>query len=122
MTRNKTGQGGRIGSISRRDFLKTVGAGLAATELGTNIILPGKVRAGKKRLKILQWSHFVSPFDNWFDNTYVKEWGDKNGTKVIVDHISYAHLKYKAVSEVRAQEGHDLFMLKSAPGLRGTGN
>ena len=115
MARNKTGHGGRIGSISRRDFLKTVGTGLAATGLATNIILPGRVRAGKKRLKILQWSHFVSPFDDWFDNTYVKEWGEKNGTKVTVDHISYAHLKYKAVSEVRAQEGHDLFMYVDPP-------
>ena len=115
MTRNKTGQGIRIGSISRRDFLKRVGTGLAVTGLGTNIIVPGRVRAGNKRLKILQWSHFVSPFDNWFDNTYVKEWGEKNGTEVTVDHISYAHLKYKAVSEVRAQEGHDLFMYVDPP-------
>ncbi len=113
--KNRKVQGKKLKDISRRDFIKTAGTGVVAAGLGANIIIPGRVRAGRKKLKILQWSHFVSPFDKWFDNTYVKEWGKKNGTEVIVDHISYAKLKYRAVSEIRAQEGHDLFMFVDPP-------
>lgn len=101
-------------SISRREFMRTTGVGVMAG-LGCNFITPGKILADNKKLKILQWSHFVSPFDDWFDNTYVKEWGKKHDTQVIVDHISYAQLKYKAVAEVMAQEGHDLFMFVDPP-------
>ena len=43
---------------------------------------------GKKTLKILQWSHFVPAYDKWFNNEYVKEWGDKNDTEVTVDNIN----------------------------------
>jgi hypothetical protein len=37
-------------------------------------------------LRILTWSHFIPAYDTWFDKM-AKEWGDKNGVKVRVDHI-----------------------------------
>ena len=102
-------------SISRRDFIKAVSAGMVATGLGANIIIPGKVGAAKKKLKILQWSHFVPSFDDWLRDTYVKRWGEKNDTEVIVDHVSIRELLDRPVAEVVAQEGHDLVMFIRPP-------
>ncbi len=61
-------------------------------------------------MKILQWNHFVPGYDKWFNNQYIKEWGQKNDTKVIVDNIGLAGLNARAAAEVGAQQGHDLFM------------
>lgn len=100
--------------ISRRDFMKVAGAGALATGLGANIIIPGRAHAAKT-LRILQWNHFVPGYDKWFNNTYVKEWGAKNGTEVTVDNIGLAGLSARAAAEVSAQKGHDLFMFLSPP-------
>ena len=102
-------------SISRRDFIKAVTGGIVATGLGTNIITPGKVRAAKKKLKILQWSHFVPSFNEWFKNIYVKKWGEENNTDVVVDHVSIMELLEMPVAEVADQKGHDLVMFLRAP-------
>ena len=55
-------------------------------------------------LKILQWSHFVPPYDPWNDGTYVKQWGEKNDVEVKVDHIVLALIPSAAAAEVAAQE------------------
>ena len=102
-------------SISRRDFIKAVSAGMVATGLGANIITPGKVRAAEKTLKILQWFHFVPAFNEWFKNTYVKEWGKKNDTEVIVNHVSIMELLERPFAEVAARKGHDLVMFVQPP-------
>ena len=69
--------------LSRRDVIKTaVGAAAAAGPFFH--VTPARAA---KTLKILQWSHFVPAYDKWFNNTYTKEWGAKNGTEVIVDNI-----------------------------------
>lgn len=70
--------------FSRRDFIKAAGAGLAAAGLGAGIIIPGKARAEKKKLRIVNWVHPGSYFDDWFENVYAREWGEKNNTEVIV--------------------------------------
>ena len=113
--KNKVSKEKKAKSISRRDFIKAVTAGMVATGLGANIIKPGKVLAAKKKLKILQWSHFVPSFDQWLKNTYVKEWGKKNDTEVIVDHVSILELLDRPVAEVAAQKGHDLVMFVQPP-------
>lgn len=92
----------------RRTFIKAASAAGLAAAVGPFII--PKARAAKKTLKILQWNHFVPAYDQWFDNTYVKEWGDKNDTQVIVDHVGIPALNSRAAAEVSAQKGHDLFM------------
>jgi multiple sugar transport system substrate-binding protein len=66
--------------------------------------------AKPKTLKLLQWVHFVPGYDKWFNETYVKEWGRRNDTQVIVDNIGLAGLNSRAAAEVSAQKGHDLFM------------
>jgi multiple sugar transport system substrate-binding protein len=106
----------KIRNITRRDFMKTVTTGVIATGLGANIIIPGRVNADRKKLKILKWSHIVPSFDKWFKETYVKEWGEKNDTEVTVDYF-YApvSLLQTAASEVSAQKGHDLVMFLWPP-------
>ena len=99
--------------LSRRRFLKATGA--AAAGIGANIIIPGRSDAAKKTLKILQWNHFVPGYDKWFNGTYVKEWGQKNNTEVIVDNIGLAGLNSRAAAEVSAKQGHDLFMFLWPP-------
>ena len=101
-------------SISRRDFMKSVAGGVIAAGLGTSIITP-TARAGRKKLKILQWSHFVPSFDVWLKDTYIKEWGQKNDTEVIIDHISILELLERPAAEVAARKGHDLVMFIRPP-------
>jgi multiple sugar transport system substrate-binding protein len=97
------------GGITRRRFLKTTLAGAALAGTGT-LMFPRYGAAQPKTLKILQWVHFVPGYDKWFNETYVKEWGAKNDTRVIVDNIGLAGLNARAAAEVSAQKGHDIFM------------
>ena len=110
MAKKKNGQG-----VSRRDFMKYTSAGAVATGLGSTFLFPEKAAAQQKTLKICQWSHFVPAWDKWFNETYTKQWGQKNNTNVIVDNINLVDLKTRASSEISAQKGHDLFMLLSPP-------
>ncbi len=96
------------GALSRRRFIKAAGAGALATAFGPYVHIPG--RAAKKTLKILQWNHFVPGYDKWFNETYIKQWGQKNDTDVIVDNVGVATLNSRAAAEASAQKGHDLFM------------
>ena len=79
--------------ITRRDFIKTTAAGALATGIGVPFIVPQRAygASAKKSLKILQWVHFVPAFDKWFNEKYVKEWGDKNNTEVTVTTSACQH-------------------------------
>jgi multiple sugar transport system substrate-binding protein len=66
-------------------------------------------------LRIMTWAHFVPAYDQWFDNTYVKRWGEENDVQVSVDHINNALLYSTGASQVAAQSGHDLFWFISPP-------
>lgn len=95
--------------VTRRRFVQTAGAVGLAASVGP-FIFARRAQAAGKTLKILQWSHFVPAYDTWFDNTYTKEWGEKNDTQVIVDHVGIPAINSRAAAEVSAQKGHDLFM------------
>lgn len=112
--KNQMAEEKKVKGVSRREFIKAAGAGVVATGLGANIIIPGRARAGRKTLKILQFGHFVPSFDAWFDKTYVKEWGEKNDTEVIVDHEAYRAYA-NALAEVKAQKGHDIHFFDLGP-------
>jgi multiple sugar transport system substrate-binding protein len=101
--------------VTRRKFIKAAGSAALAAGIGSNIIIPGRARAQQKTLKILQWNHFVPGYDKWFNNEYIKEWGEKNDTNVIVDNIGVAAINSRAAAEVSAQKGHDLFMFLWPP-------
>jgi multiple sugar transport system substrate-binding protein len=89
--------------LSRRAVL--AGAGALAT-LGA----AGRARAaGRRRLRILQWNHFVPAYDHWFDG-YARSWGEQHDTDVTVDHVGVPALNSTAASEVSAKRGHDLYM------------
>ena len=64
-------------------------------------ITPG-AEAQQKTLSILCWSHFVPAYDKWFDNEYTKQWGEKNDTEVIVDHVGIPAINSRAAAEVSA--------------------
>jgi len=99
--------------FTRRTFLKT--AGVAAAAVATPTIFVPTARAKSDTLKIGQWTHFVPAFDEWFDKKYCPEWGQKNGVKVVVDHISVNDLRARAAAEVSAKKGHDLFGFLDPP-------
>ncbi len=102
--------------LTRRDFLKVTGAGVVAAGVGGPYFLfPERSAAQQKTLRILQWSHFIPGYDKWFDNTYTKQWGQKNNTNVVVDHISVNEIEARGAAEVSARKGHDLFMFLSPP-------
>jgi multiple sugar transport system substrate-binding protein len=105
----------RPSGITRREFVKAAGAGALAAAAASSGLVPRAARAQKKTLKIIQWSHFVPAYDKWFDNEFTKQWGEKNDTNVIVDHISIGEINARAAAEVAAQKGHDLFMFLSPP-------
>src|ERR1700694_4825753 len=103
------------GKITRRKFVKLTGGAVAAAGMTSAFLFPQRALAQQKTLKIVQWSHFVPGYDKWFDNTFTKEWGAKNGTNVVVDHIAIGEINARAAAEVSAKKGHDLFMFLSPP-------
>ncbi len=105
----------RQNCISRRDFMKKAGFLALASGIGTHAVNTYGSSTPQKTLKILQWQHFVPGYDEWFNNTYVKEWGAKNDTKVIVDNVGMTSLKSRAEAEISAQKGHDLCMFLWPP-------
>ena len=58
-------------------------------------------------LKILLWSHFVPSHDAWFD-PFAKDWGERVGVQVTVDHINNAEVPARTAAEIQAGQGHDL--------------
>ena len=102
--------------LSRRELVKAAGATLAAAALpATGCARKAAPRAARKSLRILQWSHFVPGYDRWFDSVYTKEWGEKNGTDVVVDHITATEVAARGASEAAAGKGHDLFLFQAPP-------
>lgn len=102
--------------LTRRDFIKTTGAGALVAGVGPFFLFPERAQAQQKTLKILQWSHFVPAYDKeWFDTVFTKEWGQKHNTNVIVDHITLTEIPARAAAEVSAQKGHDLVLFLSPP-------
>ena len=93
----------RAGGITRRKFIKTAATGAALATSG-GLIFPRYGAAKPKTLKILQWVHFVPGYDKWFNETYIKEWGQKNDTQVIVDNIGLAGLNSRAPPKSRPKK------------------
>jgi multiple sugar transport system substrate-binding protein len=96
--------------LARRDLLR--GAAIAAGGLGA---FPRRARAAQPVLRIAQWAHFVPGFDDWFDRKFAREWGERNGVTVEVDHLALIELRARADTDVATQQGHDLFALPEPP-------
>jgi multiple sugar transport system substrate-binding protein len=95
--------------ISRRDFLKTTGVGLAGASLA-GVLAAHTAPAAPKgtRLRILTWSHFVPSYDRWLDR-FARDWGKKNGVRVRIDHIPHLEIPARVAAELAAGTGHDMF-------------
>jgi multiple sugar transport system substrate-binding protein len=112
-------------SISRRHFLKTLGvgilsAGIAAGCSGNSAPLPAASAGAKstaRSLKVLQQTHFVPAFDEWFDKDHTQKWGQTNSTAVSVDHLPLASIYPKAASEAAARAGHDIVGFIAPPAV-----
>jgi multiple sugar transport system substrate-binding protein len=112
---------------TRRELLRRTGVGAAAVaaygagagSAFAKTRVQGATKYAKKELagtlRIIQWSHFVPAYDRWYDNVYVKRWGQANDTEVVVDHINQADIPARAAAEVAAQSGHDLFFFLAPP-------
>jgi len=99
----------KTSTLNRRKFLTVAGAGVAGGSLLTMLEArqaPAQIKG--TTLRILQWSHFIPAYDAWFDNVFVKEWGEKNGVKVRVDHIPHLELPARMAAEFAAGAGHDI--------------
>ncbi|MCI0485326.1 MAG: extracellular solute-binding protein [Blastocatellia bacterium] len=102
-------------AVSRRQFLKRTALGVPLSLGGPFFLFPERAKAQQKTLSILQWKHFAPGYDKWFDEVLAREWGDKNSTKVIIDHVPLEEINTRAAAEVMAREGHDLVMFPSPP-------
>ncbi len=102
--------------FSRRRLIETAGGAALAAGMAPAVFVPRRANSmAHKTLKILQWNHFVPEFDQWFNNVYVKEWGERNGINVIVDNVGMTSLNSRAQAEIAAGKGHDLCMFLSPP-------
>lgn len=90
-------------------------AAAGALPVACGVEKPGAPTAASKTLKILQWSHFVPGYDRWFDGVFTRQWGARNGTEVVVDHIAAMEINARAAAEAAAGKGHDLFLFQAPP-------
>src|SRR5262245_24963171 len=95
--------------LTRRRFL-TAAAATTVGAVGTR-----SARAAAPTLRICQWTHLVPEFDDWFDRKFAREWGERNGAQVVVEHVSAYDLRSRAAMDVAARRGHDLFAFLDPP-------
>ena len=100
------------GNLSRRNFLKFAGG---AAALGPFFLFSPHALASPKTLKIAKWAHFLPEFDDWFVKEMVVAWGKQNNTNVTVDLIPVEEIRDRAFAEVKAGEGHDIFIFPWPP-------
>ena len=65
-------------------------------------------------ISLLQWSHFVPRYDEWFDG-YAADWGEANGVGVTVDHVNFTELFSTLAAEIDAGEGHTIVEVLFSP-------
>ena len=65
-------------------------------------------------LRVLQWSHFVPSYDDWFDQ-YAADWGEANNVIVAVDHVSITEIHSTMAAELDAGSGHALIEAATSP-------
>ena len=101
--------------MTRREMIKTTGTAALVAGIGPAFLFPERAAAQLRTLKIIQWSHFVPAWDEWFNKHFIVEWGQKNNVNVVVDNINLVDLPARAASEASARKGHDIFMFLSPP-------
>ncbi len=102
-------------TISRRKFVKMTAWVALSAGAGPFFLVPGRVQAAQKKLRILRWKHFVGRYDHWFDHVFAKEWGQKHDVKVMVDHVPLEGIRRQAEHEIATRKGHDIVVFGSPP-------
>jgi multiple sugar transport system substrate-binding protein len=87
----------------------------SAAALGPFFLFSPRILASGKTLKIAKWAHFIPEFDDWFVKVMSAEWGTQNDTKVAVDLIPREQIRDRALAEVKAGKGHDMFVFPWSP-------
>jgi len=109
--------------LDRRQFLRFAAAGAVCLAAGAgcsskssgaggtkgSAAAEPSSKAPPKELRIAQVGHYIPGYDAWFDNEYTPAWGERNGVKVVVDHIPVGELPARAAAEAATRKGHDLF-------------
>jgi multiple sugar transport system substrate-binding protein len=106
-------------NFSRRDFIKTTGAGLAGAALFSGSLSPFTRKAiaavpppdlaveKNPVLNVLRWSPFVkSDGEHWEKNS--RKWEKVTGGKVTTEYLSWEDVRPKAAMEAAVGAGHDL--------------
>lgn len=84
---------------------------------GPYFLFPDRTNAHRRSLRILQWRHPVPAYDQWFDEVFSREWGQRNDTTVLVDRVPPESIHSQARAEVAAGRGHDLCLFLSPPAI-----
>ena len=72
------------------------------------------INAQDTEISLLQWSHFVPRYDEWFDG-YAAEWGEANGVGITVDHVNFTELFSTLAAEIDAGDGHSIVEVLFSP-------
>ena len=97
---------------SRRSLIKSAGAAAILAASGP-AIFGASAKAQSKKLRILRWKNFVPASETWFNDVFVKEWGESNGVDVSITNVGLGDINKLAMTEVQAGEGHDLVLFVS---------
>ena len=97
---------------TRRKLVSMAGCAGIAAALPIGL---ANAQTGRKVLRIMQWNHFVPAFDEWFNRTFIKEWGARNDTEVVVTNVGMTSIEARAAAEIERGQGHDLCMFLSPP-------
>ena len=81
--------------------------------LGIGVTAQGDYAEGTE-ISLLQWSHFVPRYDEWFD-AYAADWGAANGVGVTVDHVNFTELFSTLSAEIDAGAGHTIVEVLFSP-------
>jgi multiple sugar transport system substrate-binding protein len=105
--------------ITRRDFIKTTGTGLAGAAILSGSLGPLARKAfaavsppylpleKNPVLRVLRWSPFVKSDGEWWEKNS-RKWEEVVGGKVINEYLSWEDVRPKAAMEASVGAGHDL--------------
>ena len=69
--------------------------------------------ARAKTLRIMRWKNFVPAYEKWFNEVFIRRWGEDNDTDVLVSNVGLGEIGQRAEREIEAREGHDLVLFLS---------
>jgi multiple sugar transport system substrate-binding protein len=78
------------------------------------VLAPAALAQDEMSISLLQWSHFVPRYDEWFD-AYAVDWGVANDINVTVDHVSVGELPAALSAAIDAGDGHTIIEMAFPP-------